>query len=194
MLHNDNAVLAAAQGFGPATPWRYIWREACEDQRFWFKQVQQKCLLFLTGVLPGANMLDGDVLVSSGVDSGSMRALDPGRPPAPPSRARTGRERTPPRKVKKQERGSQWTHHEVDTATNLHKMNRSGKPLCQGFQRGECVGRPGNPTCPNSATQVHHCAKCLDPRHGAPHPRTCELPVPKDRRKGEGRGKGGGGH
>ena len=28
MLRNENAATAAAQGFDPATPWRYIWREA----------------------------------------------------------------------------------------------------------------------------------------------------------------------
>jgi hypothetical protein len=186
MLHNDSPNLAAAQGFDQLFPWRFVWKAACEDQQFWFKAVQQKCLLFASGSISGTSMTDGDVQVGSGFDTSGSRASGSGAPPPPPPRRDTGRDRgkSPPEKKRKMA-----THHDVDSATNLLQFNRYGVPFCHAFQRGEC--KMGKQTCPVNSKFCHQCSRCLDTRHGAHHPRECDAPPAQDKRLPKGRGRGG---
>ena len=190
LLHNDSPNLAAAQGFDQLYPWRFVWKAAVDDQQFWFKAVQQKCLLFVSGAIGGSHMIDGDVLVG-GFDNGGSRSSGSGGPPPqpPPRRDGASRDHSPPRKKRKAQR----THHEVDTASNLLKTSRSGVPLCQAFQRGECKTGALQGICPLNGTFSHQCARCLDTRHGAHHPRACENNLAKDKRGGKSKGKGKGG-
>jgi hypothetical protein len=186
MLHNDSPNLAAAQGFDPVFPWRYVWKAACDDRDFWFRAVQQKCLLFASGSITSASMTDGDVQVSGGFDTSGGKASGSGGPSHPPPRRDSGRGRGRSPPAKKQKRVA--THHEVDEASNLMKVNRFGKPLCHAFQRGECKGR----NCPTNPKFMHQCARCLDSRHGAHFPRECDAPLATDKRHAtKGRGRGG---
>ena len=72
--------------------------------------------------------------------------------------------------------------------------NRAGKRLCDGFQNGQCTRTLPNNVCAKNPSEVHQCARCLQPSHGAYGPngncQNSQLSA-KSNKKGKGKGNRG---
>ena len=73
--------------------------------------------------------------------------------------------------------------------------------FCTNFQSGSCDGIVNTSSglrCKRDQRNVHQCAKCFSPEHGAHHPHECTRSALKAkalcRRPGKGKGPGGVGH
>ena len=175
-----------ATPFEPNRPWNAVWA-AMADKRdsFWKEEVEQPSLLVLAKIHSLADHVEGDAPVPG-------RALSAGAA-SPPPQATGKRPRAaapPPRQVAPRPA----KQHQV--AGGLHEVNRRGAKLCPGWQDGSCTETVRGVVCARDSSRVHQCAKCLDPKHGAAHPRECTA-VPREPAsfgaKGGGRGRGGGG-
>ena len=169
-LWNQDQAAATRAGFSNALPWRYAWNETVSDASFWLREAQEKCLLILTKVAKEESTLDGDVVTASP----GLRAL-----PAvvDSSSGPVARDRSPRRPIKeasKDKGGKRDTkQHNLD-GDGLFRTNRSGKELCDKFQRGQCGAASfGNNACPSNKSRAHQCAKCLSSEHGAFSPAAC---------------------
>ena len=66
--------------------------------------------------------------------------------------------------------------------------NRQGRPLCGGFQTGQCTEKDRWSNCLNDGQSKHQCAKCLSEDHGS---NVCPQSGPKAPRVFKGKGAGG---
>ena len=185
-LWNQDQAAATRAGCLETHPWRFVWNEAVADPNFWLREVQEKCLLILTKVTKEEATLDGDVVTAGPGFRALPAATDASSGPV-------ARERSPRRPAKSagKDKGNKSSpkQHNLDKE-GLFTTNRSGKELCDTFQRGQCGPTGiGNNICPANRSRVHQCAKCLSTEHGAFNPSNCTREtrtpsVPKGRGKG----------
>eukprot|EP00971_Amphidinium_carterae_P101561 2010302-Amphidinium_carterae.1 len=143
-------------GFDERKPWDYVWKAVLEDQGFWQDQVREPAQCVQIGSLSMSGVIGGDAPVRGAVVARS------GASPLTSSVVKIKSERQPMRAHEK--------FHSVDDA-GMHKVNRKGIPLCDGFQAGSCT-RVADGTkliCAVDHGKVHQCAKCLMPGHGSQH-------------------------
>ena len=183
-------VLAAAKAtkdgtthdFDAERPWEWVWAQLCgkEEAEWWREELVDKAQLVSSGAAHVSTYVEGDAPVRQDPlpyhPAASPVLPDAGRPlkraaePAPPAPA-------PP------------AQYEPVASPMLH-VNRSGAPLCKGFQVGACSKTDGMSRCSRDGVSVHQCARCLDNRHGCHFPRECtgvvrkEAPVKKKQRGG----------
>ena len=48
-----------------------------------------------------------------------------------------------------------------------YTTNRRGRPLCSGYNAGQCASRGKSIACPADNSKVHQCSKCLSTDHDA---------------------------
>jgi len=185
-IHNAGPQTAIGAGFDETKPWRYVWTQAVLESGFWWKEIQEKCLLLLTKVSTADAWLGEDVRVDG---SGSQ---------APTAQLALERRARSPRRAAQTPLAKTREHNANDDGTM--KTNRSGKELCRNYQTGNCdASPPGAPgVCPRNLRLVHQCAKCLSRDHGAQHPAECSNAASRPRllgttAKSKGRSKGGSG-
>ena len=169
--------------FNPEKPWDAAWRAACEDTRWWKKELEDTAEDIKDKVRQLPDAVDSDAPVSGA--RGTKRTMS--LPPPPPVQERPLRQ--PGGKKSR-------VHNVVD---GMFTTNRSEDPICKGWQDGTCTESLGK-WCSKNWGQVHQRAKCSDTRHGAHYPSTCQgipkapaVPAKGKGRKGKGSGKSKGG-
>ena len=186
--HNEAAITGEHSRFTPNKPWDFVWSMVLDDKhsKWWTREFERPAQLVLTHIASLDSMLGGDVGISSTRMAGTM---DPSRAaqraPPPPRAAPHG-----PAKPT----GARQTHakptkgHQRLNPDGTMATNRSGAPLCGGFQAGTCSSVGKSNSCPHTDS-VHQCSVCLSGEHGARHPSQCTKPQ-KTATKSKGGGKG----
>ena len=196
---------ATAQGgihkYDPNQPWEYCLTKLVLDHHFWRRELEESALLVLTGAVPESSVTDGNNPVASHVDPtyAMAGAVGPHQllTPAAPKGSRDSKRPHDVDDTAGQRRGGgplkKQRVHEQDADGAMAK-NRSGIPLCEGFQTGACTETSqGTVRCKGDWYKAHQCAKCLSVDHGSQHPSPCTRdgvkPLGKGS-KGGGKGKG----
>ena len=169
--------------FDPKKPRGAAWKAACEETRWRKKDAEDAAEDIKDKARQLPDAVDSDAPVSGA--RGAKRTVS--LPPPPLVQERPLRQ--PGGKKSR-------VHNVVD---GMFTTNRSEDPICKGWQDGTCTESLGK-WCSKNWGQVHQCAKCLDTRHGAHHPSTCQgtpkapaVPAKGKGRKGKGSGKSKGG-
>ena len=203
----DEAIAAGGKHtFDPSRPWEWVFRAAIKDKTYWADEfVENAGIIKVDPKIVGTVVGDDAPVLAPGASSAvtpvypaaanpyqpprgpprnpaptapAMALVSPGGPPAGP--ARPGK------------RASKSAHNVGDDG--LFRTNRQERPLCRGFQTGQCQSSaPGRIPCPANPADSHQCGKCLSPMHGAHACPQKETNAQKQPRKGAGRGRGAGG-
>ena len=204
----DEAIAAGGKHpFDPDRPWEWVFRAAIRDKEYWSDEFIEHALLIkvdpkIVGTVVGDDapvLTPGAASAVTSVYPAAANVYQPPRGPAPsPAPAAAAMVHAapvpappvgPPRPGK---RASKFAHNLG--ADGLFKTNRQDRPLCRGFQTGQCLSQvPGRLPCPANPTDSHQCGKCLSPMHGAHACPNKEVNPQKQPRKGAGRGRGAGG-
>ena len=177
--------------FDPARPWNWVWEQAVLDQAFWKEEIEEPALLILSRTQSLSSMIGDDVHIDQAMkehrDTATMVS-----PTSPAPIKRQGPSDNPtPRKQQK------TRSHSVSNGKFTH--NRSGVPLCNGFNAGTCNETSNGIKCNKNPSLVHQCNLCLSIDHNGS---TCTKAAPPsshktfgprggDGGKGKGKGKGG---
>ena len=144
-------------------PWDWVWAEAVKDLEFWRIELEEPALLALV--------------------RGQRSSSSSSGPSFPSVKRGAAAELGPPAKVARQ--------HSVDG--NIFVANRSGKRLCEDYNRGTCPSSATNSSvCPKSPYSVHQCSRCLDVKHTLVNCLRSDFPATKPGGKGKAKGKGKG--
>ncbi|CAK0821560.1 unnamed protein product, partial [Prorocentrum cordatum] len=156
--------------YDPDRPWNSVWAAMVDHDKFWSKEIERPCQLYLSRISPMHSFVDGDAPV--GGTPGASVAPRGGGGEARQAKRPAGQARgSEGRKVKPRFDKS----HRVVEGCFTH--NRRDIRLCADFQKGQCTQVGPGGRCARDPRAAHQCAKCLDQRHGAFHPKG---PVPND--------------
>eukprot|EP00971_Amphidinium_carterae_P162124 3213847-Amphidinium_carterae.1 len=160
----QKAMGGAPVGFDERRPWDFIWKAVLDEHGFWQDQVREPAQCVQIGSLPLSGVLGGDAVVRGAGPVGKPGAVVP----SPPSSSWQSGSVAVKQKPFRQPMRAHEKFHSVDDA-GLHKVNRKGIPLCEGFQNGSCVKVADGTkmVCGADHARVHQCARCLIPGHGA---------------------------
>jgi hypothetical protein len=192
----DRAIAAGGiTEFDPEKPWDFVFRMAVDDvisAKYWHVNLEEPALLILTGSRSSATFLDGDATVCDSSSSHLATSGSPGFTLAGGSGSRgsgPAKDNRPPQKGQppaKKPRIEPPAASKSGRSANIGSdgrfvTNRQGNQLCYGFNAGTCIGKKGNPTCPNSTTYRHNCSICLDCSHNATE---CKKPQGSAKKQG----------
>ena len=188
--------------FDPARPWNYVWSEIMADaeKSWWHVELEHPALVILATRTGVSNVLGGDAPISPVAPAPSPPGISNATPIISDTQGFTGSQRytgggkgggggggrrqndwawEPAPKQRKTQ------HNIVD---GKYVTNRSGIPLCKGFNEGACLASRGNRCTANPST-VHQCERCLENHCGlrCPHP---ELTGPSSNVVRTGKGNG----
>ena len=195
--HNEAVAAGMPSRFDPARPWDAVWSTVLDDRhgKWWTREFERPAQLILTHIASLESMLGGDVSISSSRLMGTHNPSEAMRQPAPPPRVKQQQKQQhqprgeggPKGQKSQQPPAAPRANQDGTLATNM-----KGRPLCGGFQSGNCNGHAQGIACPHVQGAVHQCAVCLSPDHGARSPAPCTQPQKTlSGRKGGGKGKGG---
>ena len=189
-IQAEHAAGAAPSGFDPARPWNLVWQRAAADETFWREEVIEPSLLILTKVAGLNEVVEGDAVTARTPAAGGP---PPGNPredgPAP---ARLSRTSSSPAPFRSRNSSRTGRYHQVEGGKYV--TNRTGYPLCSGFNTGECNQTSQGIWCAHRWGHTHQCDRCLGnhPSTRCPH---AEMPTPGflkgNGKSGKGRGTKG---
>eukprot|EP00971_Amphidinium_carterae_P063674 1260013-Amphidinium_carterae.2 len=162
--------------YEPSRPWNYVLRAASEDMSFWTKEAVEHCIMARTSATPMSELIQGDAPTTGGLlPSWSTKRSAPEQTGATSTKRRT----------QAQPSGRQ---HSVGSDGRL-THNRRGRPLCSGYQTGECAVADGDGSCSRDPALKHQCSICLSFSHGAHNCRQEKPKTPSSKGKGKGKGR-----
>ena len=179
-----------APDFDPKRPWNAVWQRAVQDETFWREEVMEPSLLILTKVAGLNELVAGDA--TTGSNSGAHASPAHPREDTPaPARLSQPASSHQPFRTRNNSRTGRFHHVEGGKYTT----NRTGYPLCAGYNSGECTQTSQGQWCPHKWDTVHQCDRCLGSHPSVRCPHT-EMPTPafvkgKGKNAGKGRGKKG---
>ena len=188
--------------YDPNRPWeRVYWVGVEESVSWWHQHLEEPCQCVCARVRVAGSFVDGDAMVGSavahiptmGAMPHSLAALT-NEAHARTSADKESRTRPPPRPPpsyeKPPKRPAKERVHNVGPDGAL-TTNRSGHPLCRGFQDGSCT-HGSNGICGRDGRMRHQCANCLSIDHGQNHPSPCTRPRANPPKAPGNAGKSGG--
>ena len=172
--------------FDPEKPWDYVfWKVMHESSSsWWMQQFELPALRIPTTHKRVSDFVEGDAPISNA--SGSQRSTtaiaDPFGHSYPPPPVAHGAGR-PPKKPR--------TSYNVGT-DGLHKITRTGVPICEEYNKGNCTATNQGAWCAKNPNEMHICSRCLQSRHNASQ-NLCTVTAPEPKRAAYQSGKGKGG-
>ena len=204
---------ALARGFttewNPEKPWEEVMRRIVDDEMvWWYDLIEIPFQSIVPGAAKPAAFVSTDAITRP--DHSTKRPYEDTvpHPPAPvipegfmlvrkgaaPTRGRSDYNEPPP----KRQRTTDGDHPKM--RNGVYTTTRNGRPVCEGFNTGNCESCDQWGRCSRDSTSAHQCELCLMVGHGAHQPRLCPKQgggaAPPGRRGGGGpppRAPGGGG-
>ena len=167
----DAKALATKNGqvhdFDENRPWEWVYTQftngACGE--WWRKEIIDKCQLIRAGAARVADYVEEDAPIAT-----------PPAPPTPPRTAIAAGQRGPKRQLAIEDGSNEWPMPPAAPAITPGNLllNKKGHQVCEGFQRGVCIGTDGKSRCLRDGVSLHVCYKCGDNRHGSHYPKECQ--------------------
>ena len=166
--HSRGIIQGTTHPYDPNRPWDYVWKMLLNDAAFWRKEVEDLSMLILNKVTNASSHVTGESPIS--LTPGGLAVPTP----PPPQRSSKGGGT-----VSNRDRPAPKTRKHNLKADGNYATNRSGVPLCVGWQDGTCTeSAPGTHICLRDRRSVHQCSKCLDGNHGAKDCRSDSARIP----------------
>ena len=178
--HNEAVAAGKTTSFETGRPWNHTLYKVANDDRFWQQEFVEPAMLVISDHSGrGSQSVTDDDARTSQKDGSNTAAssVQPDKAVSPSLRTtrnpnRTGR-----------------VHNFSEGA---YKTNRTGYPLCAGFNDGTCANTVLGSWCGANRDQAHQCSRCLGshPVTRCPHTEAPVVGWVKDK-PGKGKGKGG---
>ena len=157
--------------FNPARPWDAVWEKILSGSGdWWWRNVEQPCLLITCNVKTVADYVDGDAPVAAsamlmdtltGTTTANNTTRGKKRPRAQLALLYYADSDTAAAGTNEKQDLSKW-----DPAKQLYVLNKQGKDFCPGFGTGRCTDTGPNNTCSHHKHLAHQCQFCLRTGHG----------------------------
>ena len=154
------------------------------DSGWCIQELMEPALMMFTRTNGGNSPVGGDAPIDRHASHGPVEpnvaanygaSHVRGKPPQPPPPPRTPR--------------GQDVERKATVKDGAYLTTRTGKPLCEAFQSGNCHGK--SLTCPKDHKSLHLCGKCLKQGHGSAVCTSNVTPYEQSKfQKGRGKKKG----
>ncbi len=195
----DEKAAADAAGarhpFNELRPWEEVYARIPLQFPFWKRELEEPAFMILSRVGNYSEVVEGDAPVGNSLTERATPASALGAPllgdDRPPKRPRQQQQQQ--QQQQQDAAASRFRHHNLNAAGKF-TTNRTGVPLCDAFQKGECVGTERG-KCARTGRHAHQCNQCLAGDHGSETGQGCQRTQPGQPRNPapyKGRGKGSG--
>eukprot|EP00435_Cladocopium_sp_Y103_P069516 s60_g33.t1 len=184
--HTEATAAGKTTPFDSDRPWNYSLMAIAGDDRFWSHEFVEPALIVLSHGKSTSSLTSDDAKVQAAKGDSQ-----------PFSQLRQKQESPGGDQSAAARRTSSRTGRVHDFVDGKYRSNRTGHPLCQGFQTGACKTTTNGSWCAADPTRAHQCARCLSSQHGeheCGHKESPQVNFLSGRnhrgRGGRGRGKG----